>query len=394
MKTQRVADLINDILYSAGVRRIYGIVGDSLNGITDAIRRRGDIEWVHMRHEEAAAFAAGAEAHLTGELAVCAGSCGPGNLHLINGLFEAHRSCLPVLAIAAQIPSAEIGRGYFQETHPDQLFRECSHYCELVSHPSQLPAVLEAAIRAAVGHRGVAVVVIPGDVALQKISAAASVGPAVAIELPSVVPSDRNVEALAKLLNTSKRITLLCGRGCAGAHEPLMQLADKIKSPIVHAFGGKEHVEYDNPFDVGMTGLIGFSSCYYAMLSCDTLLMLGTDFLYRQFYPTDAKIAQIDLRPEVLGRRTRLDLGLVGDLRRRSPLCCRSSASKRTGLTWIKVSLITARLAKDSMISRLEGRAANLSTRNISPSSSANTRRRTPFLPSTLALPPSGWRAT
>ena len=236
-------------------------------------------------------------------------------MHLINGLFEAHRSCVPVLAIAAQIPSAEIGRGYFQKTHPDQLFRECSHYCELVSHPSQLPAVLEAAIRAAVGHRGVAVVVIPGDVALQKISPAASVGPAVAIELPSVVPSDRNVEALAKLLNTSKRITLLCGRGCAGAHEPLMQLADKIKSPIVHAFGGKEHVEYDNPFDVGMTGLIGFSSGYYAMLSCDTLLMLGTDFPYRQFYPTDAKIAQIDLRPEVLGRRTRLDLGFVGDVK-------------------------------------------------------------------------------
>jgi pyruvate dehydrogenase (quinone) len=315
MKTQRVADLITEILHSAGVRRIYGIVGDSLNGITDSLRKRGDIEWIHTRHEEAAAFAAGAEAHLTGELAVCAGSCGPGNLHLINGLFEAHRSCLPVLAIAAQIPSAEIGRGYFQETHPDQLFRECSHYCELVSHPSQLPAVLEAAIRAAVGHRGVAVVVIPGDVALQKISAAASVGRAVAIELPSVVPSDRNVEALAKLLNTSKRITLLCGRGCAGAHEPLMQLADKLKSPIVHAFGGKEHVEYNNPFDVGMTGLIGFSSGYYAMLSCDTLLMLGTDFPYRQFYPTDAKIAQIDLRPEVLGRRTRLDLGLVGDVK-------------------------------------------------------------------------------
>jgi pyruvate dehydrogenase (quinone) len=315
MKTQRVADLITDILHSAGVRRIYGVVGDSLNGITDSVRKHGDIEWIHTRHEEAAAFAAGAEAHLTGELAVCAGSCGPGNLHLINGLFEAHRSCVPVLAIAAQIPSAEIGRGYFQETHPDQLFRECSHYCELVSHSSQLPAVLEAAIRAAVGHRGVAVVVIPGDVALQKISAAASVGPAVAIELPSVVPRDRNVEALAKLLNTSKRITLLCGRGCAGAHEPLMQLADKIKSPIVHAFGGKEHVEYDNPFDVGMTGLIGFSSGYYAMLSCDTLLMLGTDFPYRQFYPTDAKIAQIDLRPEVLGRRTRLDLGLVGDVK-------------------------------------------------------------------------------
>ena len=314
MAAQRVADFITEILHSAGVRRIYGVVGDSLNGLTDALRRHGDIDWIHTRHEEAAAFAAGAEAHLTGRLAVCAGSCGPGNLHLINGLFDAHRSRVPVLAIAAQIPSAEIGRGYFQETHPDQLFRECSHYCELVSHPEQLPAVLETAIRTAIGHRGVAVVVIPGDVALQKISAAASVGPAIAIELPVVVPNGRDIERLAKLLNASKRTTLLCGRGCAGAHGLLLQLAGALKSPIVHAFGGKEHVEYDNPFDVGMTGLIGFSSGYYAMLGCDTLLMLGTDFPYRQFYPTDAKIAQIDLRPESLGRRTHLDLGLIGDV--------------------------------------------------------------------------------
>jgi len=311
---QRVADLITDILHSAGVRRIYGVVGDSLNGITDSLRQRGDIEWIHTRHEEAAAFAAGAEAHLTGTLAVCAGSCGPGNLHLINGLFDAHRSRVPVLAIAAQIPSVEIGRGYFQETHPDQLFRECSHYCELISHPSQLPGVLESAMRAAVGCRGVAVVVIPGDVALQKISAAASVGKSIAIDAPLVTPDDRNLDDLAKLLNAGKRVTLLCGRGCAGSHGQLMQLADTLKSPIVHAFGGKEYVEYDNSFDVGMTGLIGFSSGYRAMLGCDTLLMLGTDFPYRQFYPTGAKIAQVDLRPENLGRRTRLDLGVIGDV--------------------------------------------------------------------------------
>jgi pyruvate dehydrogenase (quinone) len=314
MKTQRVADLIADILHSAGVRRIYGVVGDSLNGITDALRKRGDIDWIHTRHEEAAAFAASAEAHMTGALAVCAGSCGPGNLHLINGLFDAHRSRVPVLAIAAQIPSAEIGSGYFQETHPDQLFRECSDYCELISHPSQLPAVLEAAMRTAVGRRGVAVVVIPGDVALQKISATASVGQAIAIDAPRVTPDERNLAELAKLLNAGKRITLLCGRGCAGAHKPLMQLADILKSPIVHAFGGKEFVEYGNPFDVGMTGLIGFSSGYHAMLGCDTLLMLGTNFPYRQFYPADSKIIQVDLRPENLGRHTRLDLGVVGDV--------------------------------------------------------------------------------
>jgi pyruvate dehydrogenase (quinone) len=314
MKTQRVADLIADILHSAGVRRIYGVVGDSLNGITDALRKRGDIEWIHTRHEEAAAFAASAESHLTGALAVCAGSCGPGNLHLINGLFDAHRSRVPVLAIAAQIPSAEIGSGYFQETHPDRLFRECSDYCELISHPSQLPAVLEAAMRTAVGRRGVAVVVIPGDVALQGISVVASVGQAIAIDAPRVTPDERGLGELAKLLNAGRRITLLCGRGCAGAHEPLMQLADSLKSPIVHAFGGKEYVEYDNPFDVGMTGLIGFSSGYHAMLGCDTLLMLGTNFPYRQFYPTDSKIIQVDLRPENLGRHTRLDLGVVGDV--------------------------------------------------------------------------------
>jgi len=194
------------------------------------------------------------------------------------------------------------------------LFRECSHYCELISHPQQLPGVLETAIRAAVGHRGVAVVAIPGDVALQKVSATASAGSAIAIEAPTVVPSAHEVEALAKLLNAGKRVTLLCGRGCAGAHEPLMRLAETLKSPIVHAFGGKEHVEYDNPFDVGMTGLIGFSSGYHAMLSCDTLLMLGTDFPYTQFYPTESKVAQVDIRPENLGRRTRLDLGLVGDV--------------------------------------------------------------------------------
>jgi pyruvate dehydrogenase (quinone) len=308
------SDLILDILHSVGVRRMYGVVGDSLNGVTEALRKRGDVDWIHCRHEEAAAFAAGAEAHLTGELAVCAGSCGPGNLHLINGLFDAHRSRVPVLAIAAHIPSAEIGRGYFQETHPENLFRECSHYCELVSHPEQLPAVIEAAIRAAVGHRGVAVVVIPGDVALQEISAKPSAGQSIAVRAPVVVPSETDLDELAKMLNASSRTTLLCGRGCAGAHASLMQLADTLKSPIVHAFGGKEFVEFDNPFDVGMTGLIGFSSGYHAMLDCDTLLMLGTDFPYRQFYPTNSKIAQVDLRPENLGRRTRLDLGMVGDV--------------------------------------------------------------------------------
>jgi pyruvate dehydrogenase (quinone) len=313
-----VADQFAETLAAAGVKRVYGIVGDSLNGLTDSIRRQGKIEWVHVRHEEVAAFAAGAEAHLTGELAVCAGSCGPGNLHLINGLFDCHRSRVPVLGIAAQIPSAEIGGGYFQETHPQNLFAECSHYCELISGANQMPRVLEVAIRQAVGRRGVSVVVIPGDVALQ--AAADTPIPKAAGLLPPqpiVVPGKPELDRLAALLNGGKRITILCGSGCAGAHSELLALGEKLKAPMVHALRGKEHVEWDNPYDVGMTGLIGFSSGYYAMLDCDVLLMLGTDFPYHQFYPrgSGVRIAQVDLRAENIGRRTAVDVGVVGDVK-------------------------------------------------------------------------------
>jgi pyruvate dehydrogenase (quinone) len=313
MSIDNVADLIAETLIQAGVKRVFGVVGDSLNGLTEALRKREAIDWVHVRHEEVAAFAAAGESQVTGSLAVCAGSCGPGNLHLINGLFDAHRSRTPVLAIAAQIPSAEIGGGYFQETHPQDLFRECSHYCELVSDPAQLPYTLENAIRAAVGRRGVAVLVIPGDVALQS-APRRGISPALLPVAPVVRPVEAEIAALARLLNDAARVTLFCGRGCAGAHGGLMQLADKLKSPIVHALGGKEHVEYDNPYDVGMTGFIGFSSGYAAMHACDVLLMLGTDFPYKQFMPSGAKIAQVDIRPENLGRRCKLELGLVGDV--------------------------------------------------------------------------------
>jgi pyruvate dehydrogenase (quinone) len=313
-----VADQFADVLAAAGVKRIYGIVGDSLNGLTDAVRRQGKIEWIHVRHEEVAAFAAGAEAHLTGELAVCAGSCGPGNLHLINGLFDCHRSRVPVLGIAAQIPSAEIGSGYFQETHPQSLFKECSHYCEFVSGASQMPRVLEVAIREAVGKRGVSVIVIPGDVALQP--AAAAPPPKIEgllLKPPVVTPSHDDLDRLAALLNDNDRVTILCGSGCQGAHDELLSLGERLKAPMVHALRGKEHVEWDNPYDVGMTGLIGFSSGYYAMRECDALLMLGTDFPYRQFYPegSGARIAQVDLRPGNIGRRVPVDLGIVGDVR-------------------------------------------------------------------------------
>src|SRR5918998_1802127 len=310
-----VAEMIIATLEEIGVERVYGVVGDSLNGITEAIRRRGTIDWVHMRHEEAGAFAAGAEAHLTGKLAVCAGSCGPGNLHLINGLYDCHRSGVPVLAIAAHIPSIEIGSSYFQETKPQHLFAECSHYCELISSSDQMPRTLDLAIRAAVGRGGVSVIVLPGDVALQDAHTDEITSRAGLLPVPALNrPQDSELDRLAQMLNEAERITMLCGRGCAGAHHLLLQLADTLKAPIVHALGGKEHVEYDNPYDVGMTGLIGFSSGYHAMLDCDTLLMLGTDFPYRQFYPTNARIIQVDRRAEHLGRRCKLDLGLVGDV--------------------------------------------------------------------------------
>ena len=313
-----VADQFVGTLAAAGVKRIFGVVGDTLNGLADAIRRQGKIEWVHVRHEEAGAFAAGGEAHLTGELAVCAGSCGPGNLHLINGLFDCHRSRVPVLAIAAHLPSGEMGSGYFQETHPQDLFRECSHYCELIAGANQMPRVLEVAIRQAVGRRGVAVVVIPGDVALRE--AVDAPPPKVGGLLPKqpvVMPAKNHLDKLAALLNDGKRVTLQCGAGCAGAHDELVAVAERLRAPIVHALRGKEHVEWDNPYDVGMTGLIGFSSGYYAMLDCDVLLMLGTDFPYRQFYPkgSGVKIAQVDLRPENIGRRVPVDLGIVGDVK-------------------------------------------------------------------------------
>jgi pyruvate dehydrogenase (quinone) len=308
-----VADRIVEALEAAQVRRIYGLVGDSLNGITEALRVRKKIEWIPMRHEEVAAFAAGADAQLTGEIAVCAGSCGPGNLHLINGLFDCHRNRVPVVAIAAHIPSTEIGSGYFQETHPQQLFKECSHYVELISDPLQVPRIIEAAIREAVAKQGVAVIVIPGDVALKEAGPRLP-SPKPVSRLPRVTASDADIEDLADLLNEGERTTFMCGAGCAGAHDAVIALAAKLKAPIVHAMRGKEHIEWDNPYDVGMTGLIGFASGYHAMENCDTLLLLGTDFPYRQFYPTKAKIAQVDIRGENLGRRCRLNLGVIGDV--------------------------------------------------------------------------------
>lgn len=311
--SRTIADHLAQTLADAGVSRIWGVTGDSLNGLTDSLEKLGAIRWMHTRHEEVAAFAAGAEAAVTGKLAVCAGSCGPGNLHLINGLYDCHRNQVPVLAIAAHIPSTEIGLGYFQETHPQELFKECSHFVELVSSAEQFPRVLERAMRAAISQRGVAVIVLPGDVALS--AAPETKAKWVEVLPPQVLPGEAQLDQVAQLLNESGAVTLLCGAGCAGAHDELLALADTLGAPVVHALRGKQHVEYDNPFDVGMTGLIGFSSGYHAMLSCDTLVILGSNFPYRNFYPENAKIVQVDIDPTALGRRTPLTHGLVGGVK-------------------------------------------------------------------------------
>ena len=309
-----IADVMVATLKASGVRRVYGLPGDSINGFTDALRRDGEVAWEHVRHEEAAAFAAAGEAAMTGELAVCAASCGPGNLHLINGLFDANRSRVPVLAIAAHIPREEIGGGYFQETHPQELFRECSVYCELVSIPEQLPRVLEIAMRHALERRGVAVVVVPGEVFLHH-AAHDTRAERIRPSAPVIRPAESAVVAAADVLNAAERVTILAGAGCEGAHDGLMAVADALKAPIVHSLRGKEFVEYENPYDVGMTGLLGFESGYRAMEHCDALLMLGTDFPYRSFYPENARIVQVDVRGEHIGRRIPVDVALVGTVK-------------------------------------------------------------------------------
>lgn len=314
MGKQNVAEQFVDILVRAGVRRMYGVVGDSLNPVVDAIRRTGGIEWIQVRHEETAAFAAGAEAQITGRLAACAGSCGPGNLHLINGLYDAHRSMAPVLALASHIPSGEIGLGYFQETHPDRLFTECSHYCELISNPQQMPRVLQSAIQHAIGRSGVGVVALPGDVASLP-APEKSIEHALVTARPTVRPGDGEIEKLVRLIDEADKVTLFCGSGAAGAHAEVMEFAGRVKAPVGHALRGKEWIQYDNPYDVGMSGLLGYGAAYEATHECDLLILLGTDFPYNAFLPDDVKIVQVDIRPEHLGRRSQLDLTVWGDAR-------------------------------------------------------------------------------
>lgn len=318
MARKTVADQLVEQLVAAGVRRIYGIVGDSLNPIVDAVRRTGGsgaggIDWIHVRHEEAAAFAASADAQLTGELAVCAGSCGPGNLHLLNGLYDANRSGVPVLAIASHIPSTQIGTEYFQETHPDRLFVECSVYAELISGPAQAPRVVHSAMQHATARSGVAVITLPGDIA--DCPAEGSSPALMRTGRPAVVPDGRDVRALADAINAAGRVAIFAGAGVRGARDEVLALAETVGAPIGHTLRGKEWIQYDNPFDVGMTGLLGYGAAHDGMHDADLLLLIGTDFPYDQFLPADTATAQIDVAAERLGRRTGLELAVHGDTR-------------------------------------------------------------------------------
>ncbi|CCH87545.1 pyruvate dehydrogenase/oxidase: FAD-and thiamine PPi-binding [Modestobacter italicus] len=306
-----VAAQLVEMLRDAGVERIYGVVGDSLNPVVDAVRHTAGIEWVHVSNEEGGAFAAAAEAQVTGKLAVCAGSCGPGNTHLLQGLFDAHRSGAPVLAIASHIQSQEIGMAFFQETHPERMFQECSYWCEVMT-PKQMPHALRVAVQTAVGKRGVSVVVLPGDLAAEE-----SGGPTVPtamVTTPSPVrPAAGQVQALADAINAARTVTLFCGAGCAGAHDEVMELAGTVLSPVGHALGGKEVIQYDNPYDVGMNGLLGYGAAHKATHEADLLVLLGTDFPYTNFLP-QARTAQVDADASHLGRRTPLEVAVHGDV--------------------------------------------------------------------------------
>ena len=310
--SKRVADVLIETLQSAGVRRCYGIVGDTLNQIAHAIDR-SEVEWVHMRHEEAGGFAAQAEALLTGHLTACAGSCGPGSLHFINSLYEANRNRAPVILIATQIIRPDIGFESIQEVDFKSVYKGCSVFCEMIMIPEQARRLTVAACQAALTKRGVAVLIVPADIAN---SAAQDERPyTVHASRPHIRPSDADLDAIAAVLNRSKAITIYAGAGCAGAHDEVVATAARLKAPMAHTSRGKDFVEYDNPYNVGMTGIIGGPAAYHAVLDCDALLLLGADFAWSQFYPNKAKILQIDEDPTHIGRRHPIAIGAVGDIK-------------------------------------------------------------------------------
>nr|WP_259316696.1 pyruvate dehydrogenase [Kitasatospora xanthocidica] len=307
-----VAEQMVEVLRQAGVERVYGVVGDSLNPVVDAIRRADGISWVHVRNEEAGAFAAAAEAELSGRLAVCAGSCGPGNTHLVQGLYDAQRSGLPVLALASHIPSGQIGTGFFQETHPERVFTDCSTWCEMLSTPAQLPRLLRVAVQHALGSHGVSVLAFPGDVAA--LSAAAPTGTSHFLTEQAVAaPPWSQVQELARLLNAARKVVLFCGAGVRGAHAEVMAAAQALNAPVGHSLRGKEWIQFDNPYDVGMSGLLGYGACHEALHSADLVVLLGTDFPYDSFLP-QAHTVQVDHDATRLGRRTALELAVHGDV--------------------------------------------------------------------------------
>ena len=311
---KKIAEQLIDTLAESGVERIYAVTGDSLNEVNEAVRKNNKIKWIHVRHEETGAYAAAAEAQLTGRPGCCAGSSGPGHVHLINGLYDAQRSGAPVIAIASTIPSREFGTEYFQETNTIKLFNDCSYYNEVATTPKQFPRMLQSAIQTAITRKGVAVVGLPGDLAK---ASAVSVDSSVRnyFTRPEVCPSEEDLILLADLLNSHERITLFCGIGRRGAHEEVIALSEKLNAPVAYTFKGKMEVQYENPYEVGMTGLLGMPSGYYSMHEAEVLLMLGTDFPYSAFLPDDIKIAQIDIKPERLGRRAKVDIGLCGDVK-------------------------------------------------------------------------------
>ncbi|OFP66164.1 pyruvate dehydrogenase [Corynebacterium sp. HMSC074C01] len=301
-----------ETLEAQGVKRIYGLVGDSLNPIVDAVRQ-SSIEWVHVRNEEAAAFAAEADSLTTGNLAVCAASCGPGNTHLIQGLYDAHRNGAKVLALASHIPSRQIGSKFFQETHPEAIFQECSGYCEMVNSAEQGGVVLHHAIQSTMAGKGVSVLVIPGDVSTQEAEEDTFTSSVISSGRPVVYPDPAEAAALTQAINEAKTVALFVGAGVKNAREQVLALAEKIKAPIGHALGGKMYIQYDNPFDVGMSGLLGYGAAHEATHEADLLILLGTDFPYNDFLP-DANVAQVDIDGSHIGRRTRIKYPVTGDV--------------------------------------------------------------------------------
>jgi len=309
-----VADQVVEMLVNAGIKRIYAVTGDSLNFINDAVRREGSIQWIHVRHEEAGAYAAGAEAQLTGNIACCMGSSGPGHVHLINGLYDAHRSGASVIALASTVASFDLGTETFQETNPIKLFDDCSYYNQMAITPKQLSRMLQAGIQTAIHRKGVSVVGLPGDIAkmdAEEVDTSTQNYKSVAI----VRPTDADLQSLASLIDQHHKITIFCGIGAADAHDEVVELSQKLNAPVGYSFRGKMEIQYDNPNEIGMTGLLGLPAAFHSMHESDLLILLGTDFPYTQFMPTDCKIVQVDIKPERIGRRAKVTMGLQGSIK-------------------------------------------------------------------------------